>query len=391
MPRATPGDGSFYKRPDGTIRWRGPMPQLDGTTRRVDRIGPSRKALKERIAAARAAVLAERQRLSERHGAIDPYSMTVATYCRWWLETVVKTTKTAATYNAYDLQLSRIMPFIGDRTVAALRKPHIQAAVRSMTETKQWSAATIQRSVQVLRNAYNYLIDDEIVARNPTKGVELPVAETYEPTILTPEQIERIEQAAHNTPYEPAVYLITRMGFRLSEALGCRCQDIDTEQGVIHVRTVVTEGRDGIQIGPAKGRKGKRHDSVPYPAMLEPLLREWRARAKAMQLEHDDPIWRELDLLTPSTAGTAVWPTNFSRWWRDTLMPLAGLPRAIKRHDLRHTLATLLLRDGEDPTTVQAILRHSDIRTTLTYYSHSGRVQQQDAMDRHSERLRKRG
>jgi integrase len=40
-------------------------------------------------------------------------------------------------------------------------------------------------------------------------------------------------------------------------------------------------------------------------------------------------------------------------------------------HNLRHSLASFLVRAKTDPKTVQALLRHSDVRTTLQLYAHS--------------------
>ncbi len=46
-------------------------------------------------------------------------------------------------------------------------------------------------------------------------------------------------------------------------------------------------------------------------------------------------------------------------------------PRRFGFHNLRHSLASFLVRSKTDPKTVQALLRHSDVRTTLQLYAHS--------------------
>ena len=46
-------------------------------------------------------------------------------------------------------------------------------------------------------------------------------------------------------------------------------------------------------------------------------------------------------------------------------------PRRFGFHNLRHSLASFLVRTNTDPKTVQALLRHSDVRTTLQLYAHS--------------------
>jgi integrase len=46
-------------------------------------------------------------------------------------------------------------------------------------------------------------------------------------------------------------------------------------------------------------------------------------------------------------------------------------PRRFGFHNLRHSLASFLIRRKTDPKTVQALLRHSDVKTTLQLYAHS--------------------
>jgi integrase len=59
---------------------------------------------------------------------------------------------------------------------------------------------------------------------------------------------------------------------------------------------------------------------------------------------------------------------NLNRAFKD-LLNRAGLPE-IRFHDLRHTCATLLLRQGVNPKFVQELLGHADVSLTLNVYSH---------------------
>ncbi len=47
-----------------------------------------------------------------------------------------------------------------------------------------------------------------------------------------------------------------------------------------------------------------------------------------------------------------------------------GIPRRTRFHDLRHTTATLLLRERVDAHRVQRVLRHRDVKTTTSVYGH---------------------
>jgi integrase len=79
-------------------------------------------------------------------------------------------------------------------------------------------------------------------------------------------------------------------------------------------------------------------------------------------------LWREQRLVFPSAVGTPLWGSNLNRAFKTTLQR-AGLPTSTRFHDLRHTCATLLLRQGVNKF-VQELLGHADISLTLNVYSH---------------------
>ena len=79
-------------------------------------------------------------------------------------------------------------------------------------------------------------------------------------------------------------------------------------------------------------------------------------------------LWADHGLVFPSAIGTPMSGGNLNRSFK-TLLKRAGLP-AVRFHDLRHTCATLLLRQGVNPKFVQELLGHADISLTLNTYSH---------------------
>jgi integrase len=67
--------------------------------------------------------------------------------------------------------------------------------------------------------------------------------------------------------------------------------------------------------------------------------------------------------------GTPLGARNLQRHFK-TVLERAGLPKNTRFYDLRHTCATLLLRQGVNPKFVQELLGHADISLTLNVYSH---------------------
>jgi hypothetical protein len=80
------------------------------------------------------------------------------------------------------------------------------------------------------------------------------------------------------------------------------------------------------------------------------------------------PAYQDRDLVFATPLGTPIDPANLRRAWRG-IVKRAGIGH-IRFHDLRHTHATLLLRQGVHPKIVSERLGHASIAITLDIYSH---------------------
>jgi integrase len=101
----------------------------------------------------------------------------------------------------------------------------------------------------------------------------------------------------------------------------------------------------------------------PYGAVLQfenPLVAEIKRKAG---------LWEDHGLVFPSEVGTPMSGRNLYRAFK-IRVKRASLPQTLRFHDLRHTCATLLLKQGVNPKFVQELLGHADISLTLNTYSH---------------------
>jgi integrase len=101
------------------------------------------------------------------------------------------------------------------------------------------------------------------------------------------------------------------------------------------------------------------------------VLREWnrRRRSMALQLAQADA------LAFGNHQGKFRHPDTFSQIFKENVARCAadlgeGAPPAIRLHDLRHTHATILLRDRENVKVVSERLGHASVTVTLTVYAH---------------------
>lgn len=163
------------------------------------------------------------------------------------------------------------------------------------------------------------------------------------------------------------VFLLSRTGMRISEALGLCWRDLQaTAKGfVLNVRR---QWRDGEERNETKTPAGMR-DVAVVPALARALL---AARQAAKFSGPDDPIF-------PSDCGTHQDDHNFRRRLRPAIAAV-GAQRATP-HTFRHSLATELLARGRDTSEIAKILGHRNDAFTRRVYIHAPEVPRFDEID----------
>src|ERR671913_197611 len=134
---------------------------------------------------------------------------------------------------------------------------------------------------------------------------------------------------------------------------------------MLQVRRTLSEARSGRIFEAPKSGKGRQ---IRLTRKATEALRAHRK----VQLEERRKLaglWKDQGLVFPSQVGTPLSARNLQRHFK-SLLGRAGLSKGFRFHDLRHTCATLLLRQGVNPKFVQELLGHADISLTLNTYSH---------------------
>jgi integrase len=204
---------------------------------------------------------------------------------------------------------------------------------------------------------------------NYVKGREFSQVSTYEALALEAEDTFKVLSELQQPEYELAL-LIATCGLRISEALGLRWRDILWDRGLIAIRQtfVHLKMQEGANTKLSRSR-------VEVPKLLLAALAAWRK--ETVYAEDGDYIF-------PSNKLGGTQPRSGSMLVEDYLRPAAiragvlkvvdgitcgpdGDPvRRFGFHNLgRHSLATFLMGEGENPAVVQAIMRHAKLDMTL--------------------------
>jgi integrase/recombinase XerD len=158
------------------------------------------------------------------------------------------------------------------------------------------------------------------------------------PVILSPGEVGRLI-AAERDPVKRTMFRTAyACGLRIEELIHLTVQDIDSARMLVWVR----------------GGKGDKDRAVPLCATL---LAELRAHWAA---------WRPKTLLFPGRGGEARCATGLQLAFR-AARKRSGLTKPATPHTLRHCFATHRLEGGMDLATLQRLMGHADLSTTLRY------------------------
>lgn len=354
--RRARGEGSVRQRKDG--RWEASLACGDGT-RKSHYTKTQRDALRW---------LAEAKRTLEQGAMLPDERQTVAAYLDGWLVNIASEVKAGTLQRHAEIVRLNIVPRIGRVKLARLTPLQVQTLYSELLASGL-APATVVRVHAVLHKALDDAVRLDVLPRNVCDKVRAPKAAPAEKRAFTGEQARRFLHALDvdgerlAALYTLAVYT----GMREGELLGLHWHDVDLTRGWLQVRHSLRRDRytNGLYLDTPKTQSSRREVYLPAPAVE--ALRTHRARQRAERL-HAGAAWQERDLVFTTEVGQPLHPqTVLMRFLR--ICRRHDLPR-ITFHDLRHTCTTLLREAGVNVEVVSALLGHSDIRTTLSVYSH---------------------
>ena len=215
---------------------------------------------------------------------------------------------------------------------------------------KAWKPKTIRQTVACARIFYI-----EVLGHGEWKVFSQIRTKDHDelPAVLTRDQVHRLLSSIRLRRYRTPVKLIYCAGLRLSECLSLTVHDILGDEGKLMIR----------------GGKGAKDRMVPLaPEMIEDLRNYWKF--------HRHPV-----LLFPNAGRGPCDPKKLAPRMKRALSPMPvgslqrlvvvarkalGIPDATV-HSLRHSFATHLIEAGASLHTVQSLLGHKQITTTMVY------------------------
>ena len=229
------------------------------------------------------------------------------------------------------------------------------------------------RSIKVLRVALNRAVKLRVLPYSPAASLDKPKLSRKEVTPLEPEQCHALFKACQAHRLGDVMIVAAMTGLRKGELFGLHWNAVHLDEGFLMVRKALSETR-GVRLKDPKTAAGRRM-VVLDPVAVEAL----RSRLKKAKDEGFDPA--QVPIVFANIRGGYLRGSNFDRnvWY--PIRKAAGIPDTFVFHDLRHTMASLLLAAGVDLKVIQKRLGHRDFATTANTYSHLLQNAQTDAVD----------
>lgn len=279
------------------------------------------------------------------------------------------------TEDAYVHWIRRYIVYSGRRHPKDLDETDVRRFLSSLAVEHKVAASTQNQALAALTFLYERVLERPLTR---IEGLAPARASKYVPVVLSPQEIRSIVRALPETARLCAL-IMYGSGLRLMECLRLRVKDIDFDRREIVVRNgkggkdrrtpladaCVDRLRQHLRIAESEYRRDRRH-GIRTTDLGEALRRKypnadsewaWRYVFCARRTLVDEHRQRRRHHLHE---------TMVQRAFREALAE-AGISKRATCHSLRHSFATHLLESGADVRTVQELLGHTDLRTTMIY------------------------
>lgn len=280
------------------------------------------------------------------------------------------------TEQAYCLWVRRFIRFHGLRHPADMAEPEINAFITHLAVHDRVSASTQTQALCALLFLYRY-----VIGRQVGELTDLVRARTSQrlPVVLTREEVKAVLGALDGDRWLMAS-LMYGSGLRLMECLRLRVLDLEFTRGEI----VVRDGKGGKArvtmlprtLTPALGihltaarsvHRFDRADGWGRVELPDALARKYPNAASDWRWQWVFPQQRRWTNLQTGEQGRHHVHESIVQRAMKEAVARAGIVKHASCHTLRHSFATHLLEAGYDIRTIQELLGHKDVRTTMIY------------------------
>ncbi|MDF2884161.1 MAG: site-specific recombinase, phage integrase family [Clostridiaceae bacterium] len=241
------------------------------------------------------------------------------------------------------------------------------------------SANSISNLNKLLKNFFNYAVDEGYLIKNPCIGNKIVIpsdneVHDKEVEVFSNDEIAALKKVLEGNRLKCLILLDLGTGLRQGELLALKWKNIDMENMELHVerslkkvKIIESDGKFKHKtiLQTPKSKSSVR--IVPIPSTLKSILQGQALQQKKDKLKVGESYVKS-DFVFTTESGNTINVKNLFKSYKNLLIK-ASIPHK-KFHALRHTYATNLFEREVPLKTVSKLLGHSDISITANIYTH---------------------
>ena len=253
---------------------------------------------------------------------------------------------TLASYERDIVQFDRYFSEKGEK-IFDLTKEDMQEYIEHLKEVGK-SNSTISRSTASLKSFYRYLVNKKLAEENIAEGIEAPKVDRKEPMILTTSEIETLLEQPNLSELKgqrdkAMLEILYATGIRVTELVSLRIEDVNLNSGYIKV----------------KKKNSERH--IPLGNRSLKCLKEYIEKVRPLLIRTEEE--KTLFINTNGQKMTRQGYWKILKQYKEQ----AKIDKDITPHTIRHSFAVHMLQNGAEIKTVQELLGHTDVASTMMY------------------------
>lgn len=325
---------------------------------------------------------------NKNHSVYVDTKITLDKFYEFWIENCKNGIVRDNTLNNYKNQyIKHIKPQIGFMKMKDIKPMHCQHVLNVMfNDGYAYGTMTLTRIT--LHAIFKSAIENEYIIKNPVaESVKCKERESPQRRVLTLNEQKEFLKYASGTMYENAYRLVLQTGMRSGEIGGLKWEDIDYDNGFVHVKRTLLEDskKGGFYFGLPKSKESVR--DIPMSKECIQILKNQKRQQCKLKLKSRNWSDKWEGLIFTTQNGNPVGTSTFVNMMNKVVKRI-NEERIIEynenhvkecervvferlyMHALRHTFATRCVEAGMNPKILQKILGHSTFSVTMDMYVH---------------------
>lgn len=386
--KASNGEGSIFKDKKG--RWRASITigkdALTGMQKKQWFYGKTEKEVKDK----KLKVLSQIQNGDY----TEPTKITVEQWLHTWLWDYKKMKIQNTTFQSYEYIIRiHILPSLGKKQLTKLKAEDLQRLYNNKLNSGRFdkkgglSNRTVKYIHIIMRQALSQAIKNNLLTRNVAEATTPPKLVKKEMRVLTIEEQEKFINAIGNERLRALFILAPSCGARQGELLALKWDDIDFEKNTIRINETVkrvktfdnSKSKTKVVFKIPKTPSSNRVINIPQLVMHEICKHKMHQNEEKLKTGSE---YIDNNLVFCTDIGKPLDTSNLMRVYKRILKRSGINTRGVTFHTLRHVFGSRLNDLNIDPKTIQTLMGHSSIKTTMDIYVHASQEKQKDAADK---------